>query len=202
MLKLLSGHIEQLDMGETLRYLGYAGVKNGNGIEGLLEECEKLLLPELAPRAVYDVFPLRRGEGEELDLGFAKVNSHSLCLNLKGCDKIVLLAATVGAGVDRLIVKYNKLSPSRTVVLQAMGAAAVEQWVNEVNDIIKSEHGGTRPRFSCGYGDLPLSLQREIFSALSVTKNLGVTLTDGDLMIPSKSVTAIVGVLAEADIRR
>ena len=196
MLKLLSGHIERLDMRETLRYLGYAGVKNADGIEGLLEECQKMILPELAPRAVYDVFPLTRGEGEELDLGFAKVNSHSLFLNLRGCDKIALLAATVGAGVDRLIVKYNKLSPSRAVVLQAMGAAAAEQWVDEVNGIIKEEFGHTRPRFSCGYGDLPLSLQREIFPALSVTKHIGVTLTVGDLMIPSKSVTAIVGIQA------
>lgn len=197
MLKLLSGHIEQLDIKETLRYLGYAGVKDVSGIEGLLEECEKLIVPELAPRAVYDVFPLTHGEGEALDLGFARVNSHSLRLNLRGCDRIALFAATVGAGVDRLIVKYNKLSPSRAVVLQAMGAAAVEQWVGEVNATIKAEYGRTRPRFSCGYGDLPLALQREIFPALSVTKKIGVTLTEGDLMVPSKSVTAIVGILSK-----
>ena len=106
-----------------------------------------------------------------------------------------LFAATVGPGTDRLIVKYNKLSPARAVVLQAMGAAAVEQWCDEVNAIITQKYGKTRPRFSCGYGDLPLALQRKIFPALSVTQKIGITLTDGDLMIPSKSVTAIVGIL-------
>ena len=199
MAKILSGRIEKLDIKETLRYLGYAGVKSVEGIEQLLAECEGMLMPVLAPKAVYDVFPLTRGEGDFLDLGFAKVNSRSLSRNLAGCEKIALFAATVGAGVDRLIVKYNRLSPARAVVLQAMGAAAVEQWCDEVNGIITAENGSTRPRFSCGYGDLPLKLQREIFPALSVTKNIGVTLTDGDLMIPEKSVTAIVGIKAKGN---
>ncbi len=197
MINFLSGHIEQLDLRETMRYLGYAGVKRADGMESLISECEKMILPELAPRAVYSVYPFsREGEGEEevLNLGFAAVKSRALSKNLEGCDRIALFAATVGAGVDRLIVKYNKLSPARAVVLQAMGAAAAEQWCDEVNAGIKEAYGKCRPRFSCGYGDLPLSLQREIFPALAVTKNLGVTLTDGDLMIPSKSVTAIVGI--------
>lgn len=192
---LLNGKIEKLDIKETLRYLGYAGVKSAEGIEELISECEELILPVLAPKAVYEVFPLTRGEGEELNLGFAQVHSHSLFLNLRGCDKIALFAATVGAGVDRLILKYNKLSPARAVVLQAMGAAAVEQWCDEVNGKITREYGPTRPRFSCGYGDLPLALQRQIFPAMNVTKNIGVTLTEGDLMMPSKSVTAIIGII-------
>lgn len=195
MIKVLSGKIEELDMKETLRYLGYAGVKSADGIEGVLEECRGMILPVLAPKAVYEEFPLIHSEEYRLDLGFAKVVSNSLTRNLAGCSKLVLFAATVGAGVDRLILKYNRLSPARAVILQAMGAAAVEQWCDEVNGIITSEYGPTRPRFSCGYGDLPLSLQREIFPALQVTKNIGVTLTDGDLMMPTKSVTAIVGIL-------
>ena len=109
----------------------------------------------------------------------------------------MLFPATVGAGVDRLIAIYNRLSPARAAVLQAMGAAAVEQWCDELNARITEEYGPSRPRFSCGYGDLPLSLQRSIFPALNVTKNIGVTLTEGDLMMPSKSVTAIVGIKGE-----
>ena len=192
---VLTGKIDKLDIKETMRYLGYAGVKSADGLDGLIAECEGLIQPVLAPKAVYDVFPLTHGEGEALDLGFARVNSHSLFLNLNGCKMIALFAATVGAGVDRLILKYNRLSPARAVVLQAMGAAAVEQWCDELNARITARFGSTRPRFSCGYGDLPLKLQREIFPALNVTKNIGVTLTDGDLMIPEKSVTAIVGIL-------
>lgn len=193
-MKVISGKITQLDRKEALRYLGYAGVKSAQGIEDMFEECENLILPVLAPKAVYAPFPLAKGENNLLDLGFATVNSRSLTLNLEGCGDIVLFAATVGAGVDRLIARYNRLSPARAVVLQAMGAAAVEQWCDEVNARIVDEYGPARPRFSCGYGDLPLALQRKIFPALDVTKNIGVTLTDGDLMMPTKSVTAIVGI--------
>lgn len=195
MSELLYGKIEKLDIKETLRYLGYAGVKSAEGAEELIAECERLILPVLSPAAVYEVFPISFGGGNKIDLGYAEVESNSLLRNLTGCKMAALFAATVGPGTDRLIVKYNKLSPARAVVLQAMGAAAVEQWCDEVNAIITQKYGKTRPRFSCGYGDLPLALQRKIFPALSVTQKIGITLTDGDLMIPSKSVTAIVGIL-------
>lgn len=194
-MKVISGKIAQPDRKETLRYLGYAGVSGAQGMEELLCECERLLIPVLAPKAVYSAYPVTRGEGCSLDLGFARVESRSLCRNLEGCNDIVLFAATVGAGADRLIAKYNRISPARAVVLQAMGAAAVEQWCDEVNARIVAEYGPARPRFSCGYGDLPLALQREIFPALQVTKHIGVTLTEGDLMMPTKSVTAIVGII-------
>lgn len=196
-MKVATWRLPALDRKETLRYLGYAGVKSTDGMEWLLDECEALIMPVLAPKAVYAPFPLEFLGGERINLGFATVNSHSLFLNLSGCKSIVLFAATVGAGVDRLIAKYNRLSPARAAVLQAMGAAAVEQWCDELNARITEEYGPSRPRFSCGYGDLPLSLQRSIFPALNVTKNIGVTLTEGDLMMPSKSVTAIVGIKGE-----
>lgn len=196
-MKVVTWRLPALDRRETLRYLGYAGVKSTDGMEWLLDECEALIMPVLAPKAVYAPFPLEFLGEERMNLGFATVNSHSLFLNLSGCKSIVLFAATVGAGVDRLIAKYNRLSPARAAVLQAMGAAAVEQWCDELNARITEEYGPSRPRFSCGYGDLPLSLQRSIFPALNVTKNIGVTLTEGDLMMPSKSVTAIVGIKGE-----
>ena len=55
----------------------------------------------------------------------------------------------------------------------------------------------TRPRFSAGYGDLPLGVQREIFAALDCPKHIGLTLNDSLLMSPTKSVTAIVGISGE-----
>ena len=197
-MKVIRGSLDHIDRKEALRYAGYAGVAGvtaGEESAALFDECERLLLKELSPAAVYECFPVRRGEGNELDLGFAKVRSNSLCRNLNGCSRLVLFAATIGVGADRLIAKYNRLSAARAAALQALGAAAAEQWCDKVNARIVLEYGAARPRFSCGYGDLPLKLQREIFPALQVTKNIGVTLTDGDLMIPEKSVTAIVGIL-------
>ncbi|MDE6441956.1 MAG: Vitamin B12 dependent methionine synthase activation subunit [Clostridia bacterium] len=180
-----------VDIKQTLRYLGYSG---GEVPEELLSECRNLILPELNPRAVYEVYDVNR-DGGILDLGFVKTRSKDLYKNLEGCEKIALFAATVGTGVDRLILKYNKLSPARAVVLQAMGSSAVECWCDEVNAHITQKFKNTKPRFSCGYGDFPLSVQREIFSALDVTRRLGINLNENLFMTPSKSVTAVIGIL-------
>jgi cobalamin-dependent methionine synthase I len=51
-----------------------------------------------------------------------------------------------------------------------------------------------RPRFSPGFGDLPLSLQPEILAITNARKNLSITLDEGCLMSPSKSVTAFAGI--------
>lgn len=181
----------RIDLKEALRYLGYNKGADISALQGELEECEKLILPALSPRACFEQFEIKRGD--MLDLGFAKTDSKSLALNLEGCSKIVLFAATVGAEVDRLILKYSKISAARSLILQAMGSSAVECWCDDVNEIIK-EYGELKPRFSCGYGDLPLSMQRDIFAALDLTKRLGINLSEDLFMTPTKSVTAIVGI--------
>jgi cobalamin-dependent methionine synthase I len=157
-----------------------------------LDECEKQVLEVQKLTACYDTYGIVWGEC--LDLGFAKVTSKALSKNLEGCDKIILFAATAGAGIDRLIAKYNRLSPARAIIIQAMGAAIIEQWCDIICKQFQAEFGANKSRFSCGYGDLPLTLQRDIFAALNVTKNLGITLSDNCFMTPTKSVTAIVGV--------
>ena len=47
------------------------------------------------------------------------------------------------------------------------------------------------PRRSPGYGEMPLSLSREIVDRLEATRRIGVAVTDSCLLVPSKSVTAI-----------
>ena len=49
------------------------------------------------------------------------------------------------------------------------------------------------PRFSPGYGDYPLSVQRELLQLTDAPRRIGLTLTPGDMMTPSKSITAVIG---------
>jgi hypothetical protein len=190
---VINGKVDYIDRKETLRYLGYSSkITSLDGLEDVLDECEKQVLEAQKLTACYDIYSIVRGEC--LDLGFAKVESKALSKNLEGCDRIILFAATAGAGIDRLIAKYNRLSPARAIIVQAMGAAIIEQWCDIICKNFQMEYGANKSRFSCGYGDLPLTLQRDIFAALNVTKNLGITLSDNCFMTPTKSVTAIVGV--------
>lgn len=194
MTTLLSTKLNSIDRSETQYYLGYRkGVELTEEVKSLFDECEGLILQAQDLKAVYDVYDYS-ADGDELDLGFAKIKSHSLGINLKGCSHVALFAATAGAGVDRLIVKYSKISPSKAAVLQAMGAALIESWCDEICAKLKEKHNVNPSRFSCGFGDCDISLQRKIFDALSVTKRLGITLSQDFFMTPTKSVTAMVGI--------
>ncbi len=135
-----------------------------------------------------------------VDFGFTSVESRDLSKNLSGCSAAVIFAATVGIGMDRLIGKYTRLSPSRAVMLQALGSERVESLCDDFEDYIKERLGGDvklRPRFSPGYGDLPLEFQKEVFALLDCPRSLGISLSDSLLMTPEKSVTAIMGVKNE-----
>lgn len=194
MIKVGRGRLDSFDGQEALRYLGYCKRDiPADAVRELMDGCGREVLKVQDLRVVYSVFPLA-ADGDSLDLGFAKVKSHSLALNLAGCKKFVLFACTAGAGIDRLLAKYNRVSPSNAAAVQAIGAALVEAWCEEICTRLKREYGACKPRFSCGYGDLPLTLQRDIFATLSVTKNIGITLSDDCFMTPTKSVTAIVGI--------
>lgn len=194
MTTLISTRLNAIDRSETQHYLGYTkGVTPSEEVSLLFDECESLILKAQDLKAVYDIYEIK-AEGDELDLGFAKIHSHSLALNLKGCSRLVLFAATAGSGVDRLIVKYSKISPSKAAVLQAMGAALIESWCDEICANLRQKYNVNTSRFSCGFGDCDITLQRDIFTALSVTKRLGIALSDDCFMTPTKSVTAMVGI--------
>ena len=177
---------------EIFRYAGI--VKPDDVLEGILNECLAEIEKKLSYRVCYREFEIVRN-GAELDLGFAKTSSRALCKCLDGCERIVLFAATVGIELDRLISRYSSLSPSRALVLQAIGAERIESLCNAFCNELEREKGALTPRFSAGYGDLPLELQRDIFTALDCQRQIGLTLNQSLLMSPSKSVSAIVGIV-------
>lgn len=175
--------------------LRYAGVKGEvDEINRLLEECLQEVDGKLHFKACFAQFDLKR-LGDTLDLGFTRTSSKALSKNLENCDMVVAFAATVGIEADRLIAKYNVLSPAKALAFQAIGAERIESLCDLIYREISEKYKCVKPRFSPGYGDFPLEVQREIFAALDCPKKIGVTLNESLLMSPSKSVTAIIGVI-------
>ena len=88
--------------------------------------------------------------------------------------------------------------PDIGVVLDSCGIQAVEQIADmaeqEIEACVSSEGYHLTWRFSPGYGDLPLDTQKELVQVLDMHRKIGVSLTDSCLMVPSKSVTAILGI--------
>ena len=142
--------------------------------------------------------PRSREHGEELDLTFARTKSVSLRDHLAGCEEVLLLGATVGLELDRLINRYSRVAPAKALMLQAIGAERIEALCDSYCDQLaqQEEQRGRylRSRFSPGYGDLPLAMQRELFRVLDCPGKIGLTLNDSMMMSPSKSVTALIGI--------
>lgn len=179
---------------EVFRYMHCS--KPSEETERLLEKCIDETKSLLSYKVCYSVFDVGF-DGDMIDLGFSKVVSKSLAINLKNCEKIVLFAATVGHSFDLYIKKEALFSQSEAVCLQALGSERVESLCDLFNSQIKVEFEEkgyfSKPRFSPGYGDLSLELQKEIIPTLECTKILGISLSENLMMSPSKSVTAIIG---------
>jgi len=212
----------EINRREIYRYLGIKpNMEPDAATEKLAEECIWELLEKCGPRAYARWFPLRvcsaSGAVETVDIGAAgagkaqdasdsllldfscfQVRSRSLLRNLQDCSEVILFAATIGEGADLLARKYGRINVAKAVVMQAAAAAMIEAFCDEENEKLRAEAAEKglylRPRFSPGYGDFSLNHQRDFARVLEMQKTVGITLTESLLMLPSKSVTAVIGV--------
>lgn len=51
-----------------------------------------------------------------------------------------------------------------------------------------------RSRYSPGYFDLDITENKKLFELMDITKRIGLTITGTCQMVPSKSVTAFIGI--------
>lgn len=180
--------------------LRYASSKENKTTLDIIDECINELDNKLNYLVCYketDIFT----DNNTIDLGFTKVHSLDLLKNMHKCNKCIVFAATIGIEIDRLINKYSTIAPSKSLIFQAIGAERIECLCNKFSTDIKESYinngMNTCPRFSPGYGDLPLDMQKDIFLTLNCSKHIGVMLNDSLLISPSKSVTALIGIYDE-----
>lgn len=204
----------EINRREIYRYLGIKpNMEPDAATEKLAEECIRELAEKCRPKAYARWFPLQVCEepgiaGRAVDTGAAdlplldfscfQVRSRSLARNLQGCSEVVLFAATIGEGADLLARKYGRINVAKAVVMQAAAAAMIEAFCDAENEKLRAEAAEKglylRPRFSPGYGDFSLDHQRDFAKVLEMQKTVGIILTESLLMLPSKSVTAVIGV--------
>ena len=189
---------EEIKQSEVLRYLGYRGQKADEAVTEQIRECIRETLKVIQPRFVYRRFPLTFLEDDTMEAGGLVLKSRNLSTNLRGCREVIYFAATLGNGVDRLMTRFGRLNITKAAILQAVGAAVMEAYCDQCQrgfeEKLKEAHLFLRPRSSPRYGDLPLSIQGRFLDAIEATKRAGIYLSEGDIMLPEKSVTAIMGV--------
>ena len=137
--------------------------------------------------------------GEEAESAQAQLafNSLKLAQHLAGCQELYLFGATLGSKVDVALRRIALGSAAEGAAGQAAAASLIETYCDdccrELEEALPEGYGFTS-RFSPGYGDWPLEEQQLIFKLLNCAKLIGLTLTDGGMMAPIKSVTAVLGV--------
>lgn len=172
-----------------------SSVGGENDLDSLIDECIEEARSVLEYKVCYCILPLSI-DASRIILPCGEITSGNLAKNLRGCKKVIVFAATVGVGIDRLIAKYSRLSPAKAFCFQALGAERVEALCDGFC-LGMGKNRRLRPRFSPGYGDLSLETQKMIFPLLDCPKRIGISLGDSLLMSPSKSVTAFVGIQQE-----
>lgn len=194
--------LNQLNIDEVLRYMGCPPDRADPATRALAEDCAAQVLQTVTPRWTYRVFDLDFEEGG-VRMGGLLLPGEDLRTHLKGCERAALFCATLGAGADALIRRAESGDMARALALDCAAAAAVE----EVCDRIELELQALFPgcsfpfRYSPGYGDLPLTLQGDLLALLDAPRRVGLTASASNILLPRKSVTAILGV-AQSPIER
>lgn len=181
---------------EAARYMGIKGEPDSAAAD-LLDRAEKLVRERIRPMYVYLETDIAAENGDiRLAAMSEPLTGNDVKQHLKDCTKAVLLAATLSQEADKLIRQAAVTDMAYSLAIDCICSAAVEQ----VCDRAEQEIFAARPeayrtwRFSPGYGDMPIELQNSLLSSLNAQRRIGLTVTESCLLIPSKSVTAIIGV--------
>ena len=188
---------------EVLRYAGM-GKADPADIDPRIIEFADWAVEELyrqcRPRFTSKIFSVKAIPEIENGLRFGgvlDVTSRSLTVNLRDCNEVVFFAATLGAEADRLISQYSRRDMSQGVLMEAAAAAVIESYCDscqqDLEKELNKEHITLRPRFSPGYGDFDIKHQKDFVRLMDLPRTIGVTLTEGGMLSPTKSVTAVMG---------
>ncbi len=189
--------LSDIDTAEVLRYLGYAKSQPDSATMRLIKRCLEKLCADVRPRCVYAAFPIKRGDGRLALEGCSLVfEGQDIADHLKNCQVAVLLAVTLSEQADRLIRCAMAKDLTKGIVMDACASAAVESVCDQTESVIKAKFSGSffTERFSPGYGDFPIEMQKDFLTVVDTQRTIGLCATQSSILTPRKSVTAVMGV--------
>ncbi len=182
---------------------GRMGFKPGRheipeSMQEMVDEVIELGKKLVAPAACYTHLSIMTKAPSRIEVADAFViESEKVFKWIEGCAGIYLAAITLGPGIDGKVAEFSgSRDVTRAFLLNAYGAEAAEALMVELNNhiIMEAETKGwtTTKRYSPGYGDWSIDGQRGLFAVLNASE-IGIRLTDTCIMIPEKSISAIIG---------
>lgn len=112
--------------------------------------------------------------------------------------ELAVLVCTIGSNLENKVTEYfAQGQPLQGLLLDSIGNAAVESLVQESCEVIKHEallHGNlVSSPLSPGGRDFPISEQWHLFKLVQA-QEIGVNLTSSGMMMPRKSISAVIGI--------
>ena len=186
-----------IDRQAALRILGYGDNLPDPATARLLEEACIAVELEAQPRWTWRALPLDQASGPIiLPIGLF-LPGRDIAAHLAGCDGCILLGLTLGTGVDTLLRARSTADPAGGLMADAAASAMAEQYADLAESLLRAETQAVgrylTQRFSPGYGDLPLALQNAIVGLMDGPRAIGLTVSGSHIMMPRKSITAIIG---------
>lgn len=194
----------EIDEKEVLRYLQYKNQDMQDDLLHIIRECIESTKEIINPRFIYRKYKIKKSkfsnskgkvylEGANLILQSDDV--YDLFID---CDECILMSATLGLEIEREIRKLTYTDLTRGVITDACSTTAIEEVCDIVQDSIEKEliknNKYITYRYSPGYGDLSIEKNVDINNILNSQKEIGLTVTNSGIMIPRKSVVALIGI--------
>lgn len=191
-----------IDKNEVLRYLGYRNQNLDRVTDDLIDECMEEMRGLIKEKHIYRFFDIYIENGNVyLDETNLMLTGNDIRNHLKKSESCALMAVTLGNNVDSKIRYYERKSITRALILDACATTAVEEICDEICEdlekTVNKQNKTLTSRYSPGYGDLSIDIQKDFLSVLGAEKAIGLTANSHSILIPRKSVTAIVGVVEE-----
>ena len=180
------------DIKLALKYLGLKEAPDEEQllmVESAMEEIKKVARPQFLHR----FYPLHFDGSKyyvDVDLDLDYKSTFGL-FSRKQSDCLCILVSTLGTAVDKRISRYKDSEPSRMVLLDACANSLIEV----VTDEYQKKLGLNEEtfRYAPGYGDVPLTMQRQIFDLIPEISKIGIELDPCNMMHPFKSMTGLIG---------
>lgn len=182
----------QPDIDEALRYLGVRSDPDGT-LHAQMSALASEMRSQFTPHFIWHVFPVTH-ERNMVRMGEFYLLGNSTSRMLESCSQCAVLVCTLGLAFDLLLRRAQARDMSRAVMLDALGSACVEAACDAAEKEIAARFPNMylTDRFSPGYGDLPLEVQPALLETAQAHR-IGVTSAPSLMMIPQKSVSALIG---------
>lgn len=186
-----------IDVFEAYRYMGCFNNPDDKTVDEL-KRASELITNNCTPRYISKICKLNKSDGISLDGTVLKLTGKNIKAMLHDSDECIIFCATIGNGFEPLLRQWQIRDITFAAMLDACASSAIESVCNNIENYFKekfnTEGKYLTDRFSPGYGDLPIEIQKDFCASLDTDRKIGVSVTESGIMLPRKSVTAVMGI--------